>query len=156
MTELEAYIKSYFGIVEAHELQAIVALFKLTPIKKREFLLKTGKPCDTLSFVQSGILRVFVTTPDKEVTQWISTQNYFSTDLSSFVFHSPLDNSISHNNQKVSNLRLETMLRFEKDFSKKVKRERFCSFLQHFLSKLGKFCERTHPSNYQQKAMPRR
>jgi len=71
-------------------------------------------------------------------------------------FTRPLDNSISHNNQKVSNLRLETMLRFEKDFSKKVKRERFCSFLQHFLSKLGKFCERTHPSNYQQKAMPRR
>ena len=86
MTELEQYIKSYFGVVNADDLKTIVSLFKLKTIKKGEFLLKTGKHCDNISFVQSGLLRMFITTDEKEITQWISTKGYFSTDLSSFVF----------------------------------------------------------------------
>jgi CRP-like cAMP-binding protein len=86
MTALEHYIKSYFGVVNADDLKTIVSLFKCTTIKKGAFLLKAGRRCDNLSFVQSGLLRMFVTTDEKEVTQWISTKGYFSTDLSSFVF----------------------------------------------------------------------
>jgi CRP/FNR family transcriptional regulator, anaerobic regulatory protein len=86
MTELEQYIKSYFGVLATGDIKKIVSLFKLTTIKKGEYLLKTGKRCDKLSFVQSGLLRMFVITDDKEVTQWISTKGYFSTDLSSFIF----------------------------------------------------------------------
>jgi CRP-like cAMP-binding protein len=89
MTELEQYIKSYFGVVLADELQVISSLFKLTTIKKGEYFLKTGKRCDKLSFIQSGLLRIFVTIDDKEVTQWISKKGYFVTDLSSFVFEKP-------------------------------------------------------------------
>ena len=37
MTELEHYIKSYFGVVEAKELQTIGSLFKLTEIKKGDY-----------------------------------------------------------------------------------------------------------------------
>jgi CRP/FNR family transcriptional regulator, anaerobic regulatory protein len=86
MTALEQYIKSYFGILETEDIKKIVSLFKLTTIKKGDYLLKKGKYCDKLSFVQSGLLRMFVVTEDKEVTQWISTKGYFSTDLSSFIF----------------------------------------------------------------------
>lgn len=86
MTELEQYIKSYFGVVNADDLKTIVSLFTLTTIKKGECLLKAGKHCDNLSFVQSGLLRVYISTDEKEITQWISTKGYFSTDLSSFVF----------------------------------------------------------------------
>ena len=86
MTELEQYIKSYFGVVDADELKTIVELFALTTIKKGDFLLKAGRRCENLSFVQSGLLRMYITTDEKEITQWISTKGYFSTDLSSFVF----------------------------------------------------------------------
>jgi CRP/FNR family transcriptional regulator, anaerobic regulatory protein len=89
MTELEQYIKSYFGIIEAEELNNISSLFQITTVKKGEFLLKSGRQCTELSFVQSGILRMFVVTDDKEVTQWISTKGYFSTDLASFIFETP-------------------------------------------------------------------
>lgn len=89
MTALEHYIKSYFGVVAKSDIETIVSLFKVKTIKKGDFLLKSGNRCDTLSFVQSGLLRMFVTTNDKEVTQWISTKGYFSTDLSSFVFETP-------------------------------------------------------------------
>ncbi len=86
MTELEKYITSYFGVVEANDLKTIVSLFKQTTIKKGDFLLKSGKRCNKLSFVQYGLLRMFVSTDDKEITQWISTKGYFCADLSSFVF----------------------------------------------------------------------
>jgi CRP/FNR family transcriptional regulator, anaerobic regulatory protein len=89
MSELEQYIKSYFGVVTSADLNTIVALFNKTKLKKGDFLLKAGKRCDKLCFVQSGLLRMFVSTDDKEVTQWISTKGYFSTDLSSFVFETP-------------------------------------------------------------------
>lgn len=89
MTELEHYIKSYFGVVEAKELQTIGSLFKLTEIKKGDYFLKTGKPCNDLCFIQSGLMRIYVDTPDKEVTQWISTPGYFVADLSSLIFETP-------------------------------------------------------------------
>lgn len=89
MTELEHYINSYFGIVKPDELAKIVTLFKPTTIKKGDYFLKSGKACDKLSFIQSGLLRIFTTTEDKEITQWISTKGYFVTDLSSLVFNTP-------------------------------------------------------------------
>lgn len=89
MTELEQYIKSYFGVMNNDDLKTIVSFFKSTCIKKGDYLLKSGKNCTNLSFVQSGLLRMFVTTEEKEVTQWISTKGYFTTDLSSFVFEVP-------------------------------------------------------------------
>ena len=89
MTELEKYIKSYFGVVNADDLQIIVSLFELKTIKKGDFLLNAGTRCKNLSFVQSGLLRMFISTDEKEITQWISTKGHFSTDLSSFVFGAP-------------------------------------------------------------------
>ena len=89
MTGLEQNIKSYFGVISDDDLKSIVSLFKLTTIKKGEYFLKAGKLCDKLSFIQSGILRVFIETEDKEVTQWISTAGFFITDVSSLIFQNP-------------------------------------------------------------------
>ncbi len=89
MTELEQYIKSYFGVIRSDELEIIGSLFKPKTIKKGGFFLKSGRPCDNLSFIQSGFLRIFAATADKEVTQWISAKGYFVTDLSGFIFEKP-------------------------------------------------------------------
>ena len=88
MSELENYIQSYFGIHEK-ELQKLAQLFKEEKLLKGDFFLQTGKTCEKLSFIKSGLLRVFVQTKDKEVTQWISSKGYFITDLSSLVFDVP-------------------------------------------------------------------
>lgn len=90
MSELEKYISSYFGVLDAKELTALSDLFTLQKIARNEYLLHTGEQCNFLSFIQSGIVRVYVITEaGKEVTQWISTQGYFITDLSSLIFSSP-------------------------------------------------------------------
>ena len=89
MNELEQNIKSYFGIIQPEDLKTIGSLFNQTTIRKGDYFLKTGRMCDKLSFVKSGYLRIFTTTEDKEVTQWIATQGYFVTDLSSLLFGNP-------------------------------------------------------------------
>jgi CRP/FNR family transcriptional regulator, anaerobic regulatory protein len=67
MSELEQYIKSYFAILDEDSLR-IAQLFHSQEIKKGDFFLKSGRNCEKLSFIQSGLLRVFVITADKEVT----------------------------------------------------------------------------------------
>jgi CRP/FNR family transcriptional regulator, anaerobic regulatory protein len=88
MTELEFYIHTYFGVAP-EALAQITSFFNPVTIKKGEFFLKTGRYCDRLGFLQSGIMREFVFINDKEVTKWISTKGYFTVDLSGFVFHQP-------------------------------------------------------------------
>ncbi len=89
MNELEETIKSYFGVIQQDDLKRISSLFNLSTIQKGDFFLKTGRKCDKLSFIKSGYLRIYSITEDKEVTQWISTQGYFVTDLSSLLFGNP-------------------------------------------------------------------
>ena len=62
MTELEQYIKCYFGVVNPDDIKTIVSLFELKTIKKGDFLLKSGRHCNNLSFVQAYLrksLRTF-------------------------------------------------------------------------------------------------
>jgi CRP-like cAMP-binding protein len=89
MSSLEHFIKSFFGVVQPEDIVTIVSLFKPTTIKKGDYFLKSGKSCKQMSYIQSGLLRVFVDTEDKEVTQWISTNDSFITDVSSFIFEKP-------------------------------------------------------------------
>jgi CRP-like cAMP-binding protein len=85
MTELENYIRTYFG-VNNDDVSKISRFFKPIKLKKGEYFLKTGHISDRLGFVQSGIIREYLLVDDKEVTKWISTKGYFAVDLASFVF----------------------------------------------------------------------
>ncbi len=90
MSELEKYISTYFGVINPNELTLLSNLFTPQKVARNEYLLHTGEACNFLSFIQKGIIRVYVITEDgKEVTQWISTEGYFMTDLSSLVFNTP-------------------------------------------------------------------
>lgn len=85
MEALQSYLKSYFGILPEH-LNQVVNLFEAHELKKGDFYTKEGQYCHKLSFVQSGYVRVYNYSGNKEVTQWISTKGYFLTDLYSFIF----------------------------------------------------------------------
>lgn len=85
MTELQKYITSYFGITNKN-MDKITSLFSESELKKGEYFTKSGQYCEKLSFVRSGFIRVFANSNDKEVTQWISTEGQFITDLNSLSF----------------------------------------------------------------------
>lgn len=85
MTELQQYIKSYFGIAESN-LVLLEELFESEKLDKGTAFAEVGKRCNKLSFIKSGYLRVFNHHDGKDVTQWISSQGEFITDLGSIVF----------------------------------------------------------------------
>jgi CRP/FNR family transcriptional regulator, anaerobic regulatory protein len=88
MTELEKYIGSYFNVAQ-HELSVIAAAFRPEALKKGDFFLRGGHYAERLSFIRSGMLRVYAPCGNKDVTQWISTEGYFVTDLASLTFETP-------------------------------------------------------------------
>jgi CRP-like cAMP-binding protein len=88
MEQLEVYIQSSFQ-TEATEAQTISSFFQPRSLKKGEFLFRSGRPCNAMAFLAEGLIRIYLEVGDKEVTQWILTKDYFTTDLSSFVMGKP-------------------------------------------------------------------
>ena len=88
MKDLEVYIQRYFGIPQ-DDLKKIASLFFPQFISKGEFYLKQGMYCQTLSFIRTGLFRIYAPKAGKDITQWISGSDYFITELSSLVFHTP-------------------------------------------------------------------
>ena len=64
-------------------------LFETERLPKGNVFAEAGKRCAKLSFIKSGYLRVFNHYDGKDVTQWISSQGEFITDLGSIVFGKP-------------------------------------------------------------------
>lgn len=112
MTELEQNIQTYFGVVKNDDLHAISSFFHLTTLKKGDYFLKEGKSCEQLSFIRSGVLRIFKTHDGKDVTQWLSVKGTFVTDLASLFFESPARWTI----QALSDCELYTITR--KDYKR--------------------------------------
>ena len=88
MQMLQEHIQAYFH-TEPAEAETISSYFHYEQLQKGDYFLRTGRPCDRLAFVASGMIRLFIRMEDKEVTQWITTRNYFTTDLSAFMFSKP-------------------------------------------------------------------
>ena len=88
MTALEQNINTHFGIPK-DDISKIASFFEAETYTKGDFFCKTGGLCNKLSFIKSGLMRIYVVDKKREVTQWISTPGYFITDLSSLMFQSP-------------------------------------------------------------------
>lgn len=85
---LTRQIHDLFGVTR-NDMELIGSRFAPMQLHKNDYLVKAGQTCHYLSFVQTGLLRVYVTVGSKEVTQWIGTPGYFLTDLSAFLFRVP-------------------------------------------------------------------
>src|SRR5690349_8792455 len=70
-------------------MMAVLEKFHREGLVKGDYFVKTGRPAQKLGFIESGLVRIYAASEEKEVTQWISTPGYFITELSSFVFQNP-------------------------------------------------------------------
>ena len=84
MSTLAKNIRSLVSLTE-DDVAKITAYFKLQHLKKGEYVIRSGRFCNTLGFIQSGHIRVYLAANDREITQWVSSPGYFITDLSSFI-----------------------------------------------------------------------
>ncbi len=69
-------------------LKTILEAFEPRELSQGEFLLKSGKICREMAFIDSGFLRMYDLVDGKEITLWIGSSGKFITSLSSFVFES--------------------------------------------------------------------
>jgi CRP/FNR family transcriptional regulator, anaerobic regulatory protein len=86
MSSLHHYIQEYFGVIKQDDLHAVSSMFKEDTLAKGDFFLKQGHPAHKMSFIKSGLIRIFTHDDGKEITQWISGSGYFVTEISSFMF----------------------------------------------------------------------
>ena len=89
MKEFNILLKEYFGQLTNQELSTIRSYFYEDNLHKNEFFTRSEKICDKLSIIKSGILRVYALSDGKEITQWISTENYLLTEVTGFFFDQP-------------------------------------------------------------------
>lgn len=89
MSNLLESLAFYFGPLEDVESNEIVARFKPLALAKGDFFARQGQRTQQMAFVESGLLRMYAQTDQKEITQWIASPGYFVMDLSSFIFQQP-------------------------------------------------------------------
>ena len=79
MQDFNSLIQAHFGKLSDQELTTIRSYFKEERLSKNDYFTKAGDVCKRLSLVKSGLLRVYAISEGREVTQWISTENYLIT-----------------------------------------------------------------------------
>ncbi len=90
MNDFNELIQQHFGPLDSQELSVIQSYFKEEQLEKNEIFTNSGEICKKLSIVKSGILRVFALSEDgREITQWLSTKDFFVTDVMGFFFNQP-------------------------------------------------------------------
>lgn len=85
MESLAAYLTQFIPT----DISVITEKFHLRELERNDYFVHEGKSCRELAFIETGSLRIYAQTDDKEVTQWISSPGYFITELSSFFFDTP-------------------------------------------------------------------
>lgn len=80
---------SNFITLSAIDKEAIELNFKHIRIKRNDFLLKEGKVCDFIAFVNLGVIRHYHLKDGKEITCDITLKNSFITDFKSFTQSTP-------------------------------------------------------------------
>jgi len=88
MTELAQYLRTYMNVAD-EDMEALVAYFHPTELKKGDYFFKQGRVCDKLSFQRSGLVRLFSVHDDREVTTWICSKGSMMTDLNGLICDAP-------------------------------------------------------------------
>lgn len=86
MADLKTLLKTYFETLTQDDLDIIMPYFHEEVLEKNAFFCRSEQRCNRLSFIQSGILRIYGVSDGREVTQWLGTENYLITDVQGFFF----------------------------------------------------------------------
>jgi CRP-like cAMP-binding protein len=91
--ELSAFLSQYVNFPEA-TLKHIMTKFQQKDLRKNDFLLEEGQPCNDFAFVQSGCLRMFYVSEETEVSVWFAFEHSSAIEISSFISDRPSAYSI--------------------------------------------------------------
>lgn len=91
---LIAHIRKQVNLTES-EIQTLHKFVKPISLKSKEFLLKEGKICKAIYFVEKGCLRMFyINNKAEEQTFQFALENWWMTDFFSFIDQTPSEYNI--------------------------------------------------------------
>tara|TARA_R110002049_G_scaffold99424_1_gene242249 strand:+ start:292 stop:870 length:579 start_codon:yes stop_codon:yes gene_type:complete len=82
-------IQAYFGELSEEELDIVQSYFYEEKLQKNDYFTCSGKICNRLSIVKSGIFRIYTLSDGKEVTQWLSKEDQLITEIMGFFYQQP-------------------------------------------------------------------
>lgn len=88
MEALLQHIKNFYPLSQTAR-QALYNSFEQKLLPKNELLLREGKICRHLYFIEKGALRGFYNLEEKEITHWFGFENDFVTSFHSFITQTP-------------------------------------------------------------------
>ena len=93
MNSLIDVVKSFTTLSPKAEV-ALEAKLKYESAKKGELLLREGRTCERIWFLNEGFARVFYYDDEKEITDWIGGKDSFILSIPSFFLQQPSHKSI--------------------------------------------------------------
>lgn len=88
MQELLTHLQNYSQL-SAATLEVLPDCFEKVTLSKHEFLLREGRVCRHLYFLEAGALRGFYNLDGKEITHWFGFEKDFVTSFHSFITGEP-------------------------------------------------------------------
>lgn len=94
MSDIQSLIKVELFIrtivqPDTEEWEAFTRIVQFKELKKKDLLLKEGRVCDFIAFVNSGVLREYSYQNGKEITVDFVGENQFTSDYQSFLQQTP-------------------------------------------------------------------
>jgi CRP-like cAMP-binding protein len=81
-------LNSYLYFTE-EELNFFLSLFEIKTIKKHENIVRAGKVCSHVMYINKGVLRYYYTINDIEYTTYIFTEDMWAAEYASFLTKQP-------------------------------------------------------------------
>ncbi len=88
--KLKAFIDRIVPVTDA-EWAAHRQLLRYERVEKGDFLLRAGQVCNRVSFVSTGLVRVYKTIRDQDFTMFFAFEGEYVTDYASFLTRTPAD-----------------------------------------------------------------
>jgi CRP-like cAMP-binding protein len=88
MKELLAFLNSIYPLSQS-AIEYLAENLKEIEIPKKEFILKQGRICYNIYFVEKGLLRCFYTKNDKEISSWFMKEHDVIFSVESFLNQTP-------------------------------------------------------------------
>jgi len=93
MVALLQYLHNIYPLSEGLK-EHLLRIVKSKKIKKRDFLLKAGRKCEHIYFIEEGLLRCFYITNKNEVSSWFMKEGDLAISIKSFFEQQPSYESI--------------------------------------------------------------
>jgi len=116
-TSIKAYYKELIPAMTDAEWEGLEKLLVLKKLKKGELLIREGEVCNYVSFINKGMMRIYINAVKQEVSLGFIGQNDYLSSYVSFLTRKPSHENIEAlEDTEVLNLSYNSMQKLYKEF----------------------------------------